>query len=197
MTDSTRPSHQQPEPREQVLYEEKLYPSFWLWLIALLFAGLSYMVLAPIGILAGVIAAVGMFVLCAIVLTATTPRIVVTDSMLQVGRAGIERKHLGPVTGYRGEDAVYQRGPGLHGLAFLCLRGWIAPVVRIQVTDERDRTPYWLTSTRRPEQLVTALGGQMFVDLVDEVAQEDDEDDVEARVRRELDESGPSADPRE
>ncbi|MWD30886.1 DUF3093 family protein, partial [Aquicoccus sp. SCR17] len=34
-------------------------------------------------------------------------------------------------------------------MAFVNVRGWIAPVVRIQLTDERDRTPYWLTSTRR------------------------------------------------
>ena len=49
----------------------------------------------------------------------------------------------------------------LHGLAYTVIRGWIAPVVRIQLTDERDRTPYWLTSSRRPEQLVDALGGTM------------------------------------
>ncbi|HEY4616030.1 MAG TPA: DUF3093 family protein, partial [Citricoccus sp.] len=28
-------------------------------------------------------------------------------------------------------------------------------------TDARDRTPYWLTSTRHPERLVAVLGGGM------------------------------------
>ena len=97
----------------------------------------------------------------ALLLVATTPRIVVRERTLQVGRASIERHHVGQVTGYRGEDARAQRGPLLHGLAFVNVRGWIAPVVRIQLTDERDRTPYWLTSTRRPEELVAALGGTM------------------------------------
>jgi hypothetical protein len=39
----------------------------------------------------------------------------------------------------------------------MCFRGWITPVVRIEITDPADRTPYWLTSTRHPEDLVRAL----------------------------------------
>ncbi|NKX50380.1 DUF3093 family protein, partial [Arthrobacter deserti] len=31
------------------------------------------------------------------------------------------------------------------------------PVVRIEITDEADRTPYWLTPPGRPEQLAAAL----------------------------------------
>lgn len=109
----------------------------------------------------GIAAAVAFFAVEVLILVATTPRIVVRERTLQVGRASIERHHVGQVTGYRGEDARAQRGPLLHGLAFVNVRGWIAPVVRIQLTDERDRTPYWLTSTRRPEELVAALGGTM------------------------------------
>ena len=30
-------------------------------------------------------------------------------------------------------------------------------MVRIEITDPSDRTPYWLTSTRHPEQLLAAL----------------------------------------
>lgn len=183
MTDSTHPAPSQPAG---ALFVERLTPSWWLWIVALMFAGLSYMVLAPLGVAWGIGAAVGMYLLCTIILVATTPKIVVTDSTLQVGRAGIERVHLGPVTGYRDDDATYQRGPGLHGLAYLCLRGWISPVVRIQITDQRDRTPYWLTSTRRPEELVAALNGSMFTDLLAEEEAEPAEDDIEARIRREL-----------
>lgn len=185
MTDSTPPASSQPTGE---LFVERLWPSWWLWIVALMFAGLSYMVLAPVGVAWGIGAAVGMYLLCTIILIATTPKIVVTETTLQVGRAGIEREHLGPVTGYRGDDATYQRGPGLHGLAFLCLRGWISPVVRIQITDRRDRTPYWLTSTRRPEELVAALNGAMFADVIADVDAEPDENDIEGRIRRELNE---------
>ncbi|MFB9070729.1 DUF3093 domain-containing protein [Citricoccus parietis] len=154
-----------PEAPDRVLYEEKLRPSVWIWLMALMISGLSILVFVPIGLEIGLGAAVVVFAIIAILLTLSTPRIQVTERSLQVGRAGIERRHVGAVTGYRGDDATHQRGPALHGLAFLCIRGWIDPVVRIQIEDERDRTPYWLTSTRNPEQLVEVLGGTMARDV--------------------------------
>jgi hypothetical protein len=74
-----------------------------------------------------------------------------------VGRATIERRFIGAATAFRGAEATAERGPGLNGLAFLCIRGWIDPVVRIEITDPADRTPYWLASTRRPDELLAAL----------------------------------------
>lgn len=147
-----------PDP---VLFEERLTPSPGVWTVALMLAALTILVFAPIDLGLGIAAAVVFFAVEVLILVSTTPRIVVRERTLQVGRASIERHHVGQVTGYRGEDARAQRGPLLHGLAFVTVRGWIAPVVRIQLTDERDRTPYWLTSTRRPEELVAALGGTM------------------------------------
>lgn len=147
-----------PDP---VLFEERLTPSPGVWAVALMLAALTILVFAPIDLGLGIAAAVVFLAVEVLILVATTPRIVVRERTLQVGRASIERHHVGQVTGYRGEDARAQRGPLLHGLSFVNVRGWIAPVVRIQLTDERDRTPYWLTSTRRPEELVAALGGTM------------------------------------
>ncbi|BAS12782.1 hypothetical protein AHiyo8_10850 [Arthrobacter sp. Hiyo8] len=84
-------------------------------------------------------------------LVLSTPAIVVDRDTVQVGRATIQREFVGAVTAYRKDEATAERGTRLHGLAFLCLRGWIDPVVRIEITDPADRTPYWLTSTRRPK----------------------------------------------
>ena len=165
-TAENRPDHPGEGPRSPVgaaavLFEERLSPSPGVWIVAAMLAGLTVLVFAPIDVWLGVAAAAGFFLVEAIVLTATTPRIVVTDSSLHVGRAQIERRHVGEVTGHRGEQARAQRGPLLHGLAYVTVRGWISPVVRVQITDAGDRTPYWLTSTRRPEELVAALGGRM------------------------------------
>ncbi len=159
--------NQQPvtDATESVLFEERLTPSAGVWTVAVMLAALSVLVFAPINLTTGIVAAVLFFIVEAIILVATTPRIVVTDADLQVGRARIERSHLGDVTGYRGDAAREQRGARLHGLAYTVIRGWISPVVRIQLTDERDRTPYWLTSSRRPEELVAALGGTMHADV--------------------------------
>ncbi len=77
-----------------------------------------------------------------------------------MGRATIERRFIGAVETFREKEATAQRGTRLNGLAYLCIRGWIDPVVRIEITDPSDRTPYWLTSTRRPEELAAALTGK-------------------------------------
>lgn len=148
-------------PAETVLFEERLTPSVGVWVVAVMLGALSVLVFAPISLTTGVVAAVLFFLVEAVVLVATTPRIVVTDVHLQVGKARIERSFLGEATGFLGEAAREQRGPRLHGLAYTVIRGWIPATVRIQLTDDRDRTPYWLTSTRRPEELVAVLGGAM------------------------------------
>jgi hypothetical protein len=87
----------------------------------------------------------------------STPSITVTPATLRVGRATIERRFVGEATAFRGAEATAERGTRLNGLAFMCIRGWIDPVVRIEITDPSDRTPYWLASTRHPDELVTAL----------------------------------------
>ena len=37
------------------------------------------------------------------------------------------------------------------------IRGWVDPVVRVGIEDPDDPVPYWLISTRRPEDLIRAL----------------------------------------
>ena len=87
----------------------------------------------------------------------STPSIVVTGETLSVGRATIERRFVGAAQPFRGGEATAERGTRLNGLAYLCIRGWIDPVVKIDINDSSDRTPYWLTSTRHPDELTAAL----------------------------------------
>lgn len=140
-----------------IVYAERLWPAFWMWLVVIGISAAGILILAPISIVAGFSAAMVLLVLQAAFLIMSTPRIEVDASTLTVGRASIERKFIGSAAAFRDDDAFAQRGPQLNGLAYLCLRGWISPVVRIEVQDASDPTPYWLTSTRRPEQLVAAL----------------------------------------
>lgn len=143
-------------------YQEKLWPAWWIWLVSLGLGATAAVAFMPVGIVWGLTAGLVAFALIGFGLLSSTPTIQVTADTVRVGRATIEREFIGEVTGYRGSAAYHQRGPGLNGIAFMCLRGWIDPVVRLEITDERDSTPYWLTSTRRPEELTAALGGAMI-----------------------------------
>ena len=157
-----------------IIYHETLRPTWSMWLMVIIAAALGGLTLAPLstgwGIASGiVVAAVAVFALLA-----SQSDITVTTTHLQVGRASIEREHVGEVTGYVGDAAFQQRGQKLHGLAYLHLRSWIKPVVRIQIEDRQDRTPYWLTSTARPEELVEVLDGTMYVEEQSENVRDED-----------------------
>lgn len=146
-----------PSAGTPAVFQERLWPNLWMWIIAAGISGAGILVFAPISLPAGYTAAGVLFAIMAVLLVLSTPTIVVTRDALTVGRATIERRFVGDVEAFRGKDATAERGTRLNGLAYLCIRGWIDPVVRIGITDPSDRTPYWLASSRRPEELAAAL----------------------------------------
>ena len=144
-------------PAQTVLYSERLLPAVWIWLVTAGIAGTFLLAFVPISIEVGIVVAVVAALILSVALLISTPVIRVTADTLQVGRAQIERRWIGDVEAFHGDAATQQRGPALNATAFMCFRGWISPVVKIEITDPADRTPYWLTSTRHPEKLVDAL----------------------------------------
>lgn len=139
------------------IFREKLWPAWWMWILVVGtgFAGTA-MVL-PINLNVSIVVGIVVFIAVGITLLAATPTISLTHDWFKVGRASIECRYIGEVSGHRGEDATLQRGPALNGTAYMCLRGWIDPVVKLEIVDPLDATPYWLASTRRPEELLSAL----------------------------------------
>lgn len=148
-----------PSAGASVIYREKLWPNLWIWIIAAGISAAGILVFAPISLAAGLTAAAVLFIIMAVLLVLSTPTIMVTAETLTVGRATIERRYIGSVEQFRGGEATAERGTRLNGLAYLCIRGWIDPVVRIEITDPADQTPYWLSSSRHPDRLTAALTG--------------------------------------
>lgn len=84
-------------------------------------------------------------------------KVEVRDGELWVGEAHLPLEYAGetqiiPVTLKR-----KVLGPAFDPAAFALHRSWVGPMVWIHVTDESDPTPYWLISTRHPDQLVAAI----------------------------------------
>ena len=48
--------------------------------------------------------------------------------------------------------------------AYLLLRPYLSRAVMVPVDDPADPTPYWLVSTRRPDELVAALDAAASAD---------------------------------
>jgi hypothetical protein len=139
------------------IYRERLLPGPMIFVIAALLIPASLLVFLPINITIGVICAVVLYGTCVILLVISSPWIEVTDVALLAGRARLPLPNVGTATGYSGPDATQQRGPKLDARAWLVIRGWISPVVKVVVVDETDPTPYWLVSTRHPNDLIAAL----------------------------------------
>lgn len=131
----------------------------WMYLVATFMIPSTILVLAPFDILLGVIVSVIVYLAIVIPMALTSPVIVVTDEELKVGKAHISREFISAVSAYSGSHAFAARGTDLDARAWILLRGWINPVVRVDINDPEDPTPYWLFSSRKPEELLLALRG--------------------------------------
>lgn len=117
------------------------------------------LVFLPINPIAGPVVAVILYAVVVVLLVIGSPTIQVTETEIIAGRAQLPLTLVGEVAAYRDAQATEQRGPKLDARAWLLIRGWISPVVRIEVTDPADPTPYWVVSTRNPDALVAAIVG--------------------------------------
>lgn len=139
------------------LYRERLWPSPWVFLATALVIPASLLVFLPISTVAGVICAIVLYGAILVTLVLTTPTLEVTADSFAAGRARLPRAVVGSVDSFDGEEATAERGTRLDARAWLLLRGWIPGVVRVQLDDPSDPTPYWLVSTRQPRRLAEAL----------------------------------------
>ena len=90
-------------------------------------------------------------------MVAATPRVAVVDGALIAGRARIPVHLLGRAAALDRAGVREAMGPGLDARAYVCLRAWVGRAVRVDVVDEQDPTPYWVVSTRHPQQLLAAI----------------------------------------
>ena len=139
------------------IYRERLWASAWVFLAAALVIPASLLVLLPINVLAGIIVAIVLYLGCCAILVLASPVITVSESTLVAGRARVPLPFAGTASAHRGQDATAQRGVELDARAWLLIRGWIEPVVKLEITDPADPVPYWLLSTRHPEELIAAI----------------------------------------
>ena len=139
------------------LYRERLWPAPWLFISTALVIPASLLVFLPIDSRVGVIAAIVLYAGCVVALLLGSPLIEVTETEFRAGRARLPISVVGAITAYRGDEAQLERGRRLDARAWLLIRGWISPVVKVEVVDERDPAPYWLVSTRQPDAVIDAV----------------------------------------
>jgi hypothetical protein len=141
-------------------FRERLVPGPGTLIAVLLLVPAIFVVLLPLSPTIGIIAAIVLTAAVELLLVVLSPVVAVQDGMLHAGAARIPVGLTGETALYRRADATQARGPGLDARAFTLFRGWVDPVVRVDVEDPDDPVPYWLISTRRPEELRAALAAE-------------------------------------
>lgn len=140
-------------------YDERLgVPLRWwvqgVMLVASLWLAL---VVAVPGPAAWLCTAIALALLAALLLSYGGARVSVGDGWFRAGRARIEGVHLGEVEALDPEQTRRVAGPEADARAFLVLRPYLKRAVKVQITDPADPTPYWLVSSRNPEDLARAV----------------------------------------
>ena len=141
----------------QSVYRERVIPSWSSFLLPPLLGVAIYAVFLQFDELLGInLAAIATFVVYWLVVS-KAPVIELTDSHLRVGRAVIEREHLGSTSVVEAEDSFAERGHLLDARAFTVFQSSVRTMIKIKVTDPADPCPYWLFSTRHAEELAALL----------------------------------------
>ncbi len=152
------------------LYRERLRPSAGLAVIPVVAGVGTALAFTPVDVTAAVVLGVVVAVAVSVLLVATSPVVAVVRGgepgdggaegapRLRAGRAVIPVDALGDPEVLDADALTRALGPEADVRAWVCHRPWVRTAVRVPVTDPRDATPYWLICTRRPTQLIAALG---------------------------------------
>ena len=141
-----------------MLFRERLtVPIIW-WVLAGLF---SLSVLIAVGAYLGPAWAVGTSVVTLLVAAAifgsASIVISVDEKEIQVGRATIEHAYIAACRALNAEETRGRTGIEADARAHMVVRPYIKTAVEITLNDPEDPVPYWLVSSRHPQQLAAAM----------------------------------------
>jgi hypothetical protein len=142
-----------------VSYSERLYVAWWFWPLPLIAAGLlaAEVHMGYPGVRSWLPYVIAFPLAIGGLLWFGRTSVRVEDGELHVGKAHIPLRLLGQVDVCSGPDKRRALGPELDPLAFVRHHAWIGPVLRVEVLDENDPTPYWVFSTRAPRRLAALI----------------------------------------
>ena len=86
-----------------------------------------------------------------------TSRISISESVLRVDKAHIDRKYLGKITVLDSDAMRLLRTRDADPAAYLAIKFWASKGIKVEITDPRDTTPYWLITSKRGEELAASL----------------------------------------
>ena len=145
------------ETRQAPIFNENLLPSWPTFVWAAILFPSAYLVFLPISEIVGLLIGLTLTILVWMAMIFGSPKIIVDAGELRVGRAHIPVALLSNCREIEPEFCFAERGPALDARAFVRFQVGVKPLVRLEVNDPVDPTPYWLIATRKPAALIAAL----------------------------------------
>ena len=130
-------------------------PSWWMILALFLLVPTTLLIFLPLNWVVGIVVGLVLWVTAVGFLWLSAPVLVLSDTGLQAGRARVEHRYIDRVEPVTRDTARDEKGILLDARAHLVIRPWITTAVKVYLNDERDPTPYWLVSTRRPQTVAS------------------------------------------
>jgi hypothetical protein len=144
-----------------VIFTEVLRPPIWvLAFIYFMFLSLVIAIWAALDTTATIVALAIATLAIPFIARSLTSRIRIDQNELRIDKAHIELKYLGKVTVLDSSAMRLLRTRDADPAAFLAIKFWASKGIKIEVTDSRDSTPYWLITSKRGEKLAALLTKQ-------------------------------------
>lgn len=156
----------QPPGADATGYAETLWPPAWWWVggAAVCVATWWTIFIATTASLAWSGAAIAAVAVVGWFKSYGGVRIEVDASGLRADRAYLPWRYVGPAAACDAAATRRLLGVGADARAHLLIRPYIAGAVLVTVDDERDPAPYWLISTRRPDEVAACLNAAAVPD---------------------------------
>jgi hypothetical protein len=141
-----------------VIFTEVLRPPIWLLaFIYFMFLSLVIAIWAAFDTTATMVALAIATLAIPLIAQSLTSRISVNQNEMRIDKAHIELKYLGKITVLDSNAMRLLRTRDADPAAFLAIKFWASKGIKIEITDPRDSTPYWLITSKRGEKLAALL----------------------------------------
>lgn len=138
-------------------FKEFVFPGVTLFVAIGLSTLAIWVVFLPINSGIGSIISLATLVIFSTFSLMRSPKIRVEGNFLKISKAKIEIRFISKAKLINQKDLFTERGVGLNALAYCVFQVGVTRAVRIEIEDSSDPTPYWLVSSRKPNQLIRAL----------------------------------------
>ena len=136
-----------------VIYRERTLPSLGFYGAAVFVPVALFVIALPFSLDVGLIVAAASVPIMFFSTWALSPLIELSADTFRVGKVEIETKFLGSAKAIEGSAVFLERGPHLDTRSFTRFQIGVKQLVKVEITDKQDPTPYWLIATRNPEIL--------------------------------------------